>query len=385
MSEGAERRDVLIVGAGLIGLGIAYELAKEGVSVRILDGQAPASSASWAGAGMLAPYTEALEGEAFEAACAQSLQAFPAFAAELEDRTGVDVQLRLDGIVEAAYDETSAGRLQAHVATLAERGIRAEWHDRRGALALEGILGRGCIGAALVRDEGQVDNRALGRALRIACEALGVRIDVGLEALALEVADGRARGVQTKRGFLAAATVINAAGAWAGSLAGVPLEARIPVVPIKGQMFALAVPPRLIRRVLWVPGAYLVPRADGRLLVGATVEDAGFDQRVTAGGLRTVLDAALDALPGLRDFSMCETWAGLRPGSPDGIPFIGATPLEGYLVASGHHRNGILLAPLTARLVADLILGRPSEHLALFSLQRSAEPAPAARSASASA
>lgn len=379
MNEHPERRDVLIVGAGLIGLGIAYELAKEGVSVRILDGQAPASSASWAGAGMLAPYTEGLEGEAFEDACARSLEMFPAFAAELADRTGVDVQLRRDGIVEAAYGEAAAARLQRHVARLSARGVRAEWHDRRGALGLEKILGEGCVGAALVHDAGQVDNRALGRALRIACERLGVRIDVGVEALALESAGGRACGVRTKNGFAGAETIVNAAGAWAGALAGVPQEARIPVVPIKGQMLALAVPPDLIRRVLWVPGAYLVPRPEGRLLAGATVEDAGFDRRVTAGGIRTVLDAALDALPALREYALFETWAGLRPGSPDGIPFIGETVLEGYLVAAGHHRNGILLAPLTARLLADLILGRGSDAAAQFSPRRLAEAAPALR------
>jgi glycine oxidase len=375
MLERGERRDVLIVGAGLIGLGIAYELAKEGISVRVLDAHAPASSASWAAAGMLAPYTEALEGEAFEAACVRSLEAYPGFAAEIEERTGVDVRLRRDGIVEAAYDDAAAARLQAHVAALAARGVAAEWHDRAGALELEGVLGAGCIGVALVHGEGQVDNRALGRALRAACEGRGVRIDVGIEALALECGDGGVRGVRTKSGFIGAAVVVNAAGAWSGVLAGVPLEARVPVVPIKGQMFALAVPPYLIRRVLWLPGAYAVPRSEGRLLVGATVEDAGFDLRVTAGGIRTVLDAALDALPMLRDFAICETWAGLRPGSPDGVPFIGATALEGYLVATGHHRNGILLAPLTARLVADLILGRGDGDPALFSPRRFAQTA----------
>lgn len=363
----------MIVGAGLIGLGIAYELAKEGVAARVLDVQAPASSSSWAGAGMLAPYTEALEGAAFEAACARSLEAYPAFAAEIEERTGIDVQLRLDGIVEAAYDEPAAARLQARVTLLGTRGIAAEWFERRGALELEGVLGGGCIGAAHVRDEGQIDNRALGRALRVACERLGVRIDVGTEALALMVGGGRALGVRTKNGSIEAATIVNAAGAWSGTLEGVPFEARVPVVPIKGQMLALAAPADLIRRVLWVPGAYVVPRADGRLLVGATVEDAGFDLRVTAGGIHAVLDAALGALPALRALAICETWAGLRPGSPDGIPFIGETPLEGYLVASGHHRNGILLAPLTARLVADLILGRDAADLTLFSAQRRTE------------
>lgn len=370
MREHEEPREVVIVGAGLIGLGIAYELAKEGVRARILDGRAPGSSASWAGAGMLSPYADAAAEDPYEAACVRSLAAFAPFAADLEERTGTDIGLRVNGIVEAAYDEAAAGRLQEKVASFSARGVAAEWFERAGALELEPALGLACVGAALVWHAGQVDNRRLGRALRTGCEVLGVRIDVGIEALALETDGARACGVRTKNGTIPASVVVNAAGAWAGAFAGVPPGAAIPVIPVKGQMFALAAPAGLISHVVRVPGAYFVPRADGRLLVGATVEDAGFDLRVTAGGLRALLDPALDALPVLRDATICETWAGLRPGSPDGMPFVGETGLAGYLVAAGHDRNGILLAPLTARLVAELVLGRSDEVLALFSPRR---------------
>jgi glycine oxidase len=165
--------------------------------------------------------------------------------------------------------------------------------------------------------------------------------------------------VRTPEGFRPASAVVNASGAWAGELAGVPAQVRIPVRPIKGQMLALAAPRGFVRRVLWVPGAYLVPRDDGRLLVGATVEEAGFDVRVTAGGQRALLNAALAALPSLAGLTVSEAWAGLRPGSPDEKPFIGATSLSGYFVAAGHYRNGILLTPATAQAVADALEGKP--------------------------
>jgi glycine oxidase len=211
-----------------------------------------------------------------------------------------------------------------------------------------------------VECEGQIDNRRLGRALQAACAALAVAIDVDAGPVALEADARRALGVRTPAGFRPASAIVNATGAWAGELEGVPAEARVPVVPVKGQMLALAAPKGLVRGVLWVPGAYLVPRDDGRLLVGATVEDAGFDVRVTARGQRQLLDAALGALPSLGDSTISESWAGLRPGSPDGKPFVGATALGGYFVATGHYRNGILLTPATALAVADALEGKPA-------------------------
>jgi len=159
--------------------------------------------------------------------------------------------------------------------------------------------------------------------------------------------------------------VINAGGAWAADLAGVPVAARVPVSPIKGQMLALAIPRDFVRRVLWVPGAYCVPRDDGRLLIGATVERAEFDVRVTAQGLRSLLDAALNALPALGAFAVAETWAGLRPGTPDALPYLGATSLGGYVLATGHYRNGILLTPATAHAIADLVEGKAGASTAL--------------------
>ena len=349
---------IVVRGGGLIGLGIAYELAKRGAEVRVLEAGEPGRAASWAAAGMLAPYTEGLAGTPFEAFCARSLALYPAYVEELREAGGVDARLKIDGIVRAAYTETEASALRAQVDAARQSGVEAAWLERREVVRAEPALGPNVLGGALFAGEGQVDNRRLGRALASACAARGVRIDAGGGHVALEADARRVRGVRSRDGFVPASVVVNATGAWAGELAGVPPEARLTVFPVKGQMLALAMSRALMRRVVWVPGAYLVPRDDGRLLVGATVEDAAFDVRVTAGGIRSLLDAALAAVPALRDLALVETWAGLRPASPDGLPYLGATSLEGYFVAAGHHRNGVLLAPATARALADALEGK---------------------------
>ena len=359
---------IVIVGAGLIGLAIALELAERGASVRVIEAREPARAASWAGAGMLAPYTESSTSAEFDAFCADSLARYPAFAARLRERAGVDPYLRLDGILEVAFDRPAEERLRAGVAARRARGLSARFLERDEARSLEPVLGAATRGASLCDDEGHVDNRRLGRALVAACGALGVRIEAGAGEVALEADERRILGVRGPEGFVPAVAVVNAAGAWAAGLAGVPAHARVEVVPVKGQMLALAMPKGLVRRALWVPGAYVVPRDDGRLLIGATVEAAGHDTRVTAQGMRTLLDAALGALPALRDLTVAETWAGLRPGTPDGLPYIGETALAGYYVAAGHFRNGILLAPATAALVADVLEGKPG--IAAFSPRR---------------
>jgi glycine oxidase len=358
---------IVVIGAGLIGLGAAFELARRGAEVRVIDAREPGAAASWAGAGMLAPYAENVPHPALAAFCADSLARFPAFVDDVRAAGGVDPRLALDGIVETAFDAAAVARLRAR--------SHARWLERDEARMLEPALGAHVLGAVLSGAEGAIDNRRLGRALRAACEALGVRIDAHAGPVALEADARRVLGVRGPAGFVPADIVVNAAGAWAGELKGVPPAARVPVFPVKGQMLALAVPAGLVRRVTWVPGAYLVPRDDGRLLVGATVEHAGFDVRVTANGMRSLLDATLAAMPSLGDFSVAETWAGLRPGSHDGLPYIGSTHLGNYLVAAGHDRNGILLTPATALALADLAEGRSVPGIADFAPSRAREAA----------
>ncbi len=361
--------DVIVVGAGLIGLGIAYELAKRGAAVTVYDRDEPARAASWAGAGMLAPFSEATPDAAMLALCRDSLALYPEYVVELRERTGVDARFRRDGTLHVALDRAQLAELAAHAETFRANGGEVSMLDRGDVLAREPVLAKDLAGALFVANEAQVDNRRLGRALLAACESLGVRFERG-EELALECDARRVRGVRTAYGFATAATVINAAGAWAGELHGVPDHARVPVRPVAGEMLALAVPRDAVRGLVWLGHRYLVPRGDGRLLVGATVESRGFDARVTAAGMHDLLDAALAVAPALASFAVVETWAGLRPGSHDGRPYLGATALDGYVVASGHFRNGILLAPITARLIADLVMGGDASALAPFTPSR---------------
>ena len=362
--------DVAIVGAGLIGLSIAFELASRGAIVRVYDAGEPAHGASWAGAGMLAPLTETIVDDDLRQLCEASLRAYPDFTQAVIAASGIDPHLRLNGLTYAAFEATAFDDLRMRAESLQRRGFDVRLLDHREAIEFEPVLGKRIIGALLMEDEGHIDNRRLGRALLAACAAFGVTVHSGAGRVVVKHDERKALGIATDDGFFAAGAVINAAGAWAARVADLPANCIPDVFPIKGQMLALGAPAALIRHPIWVSNAYLVPREDGRLLVGATVEDCGFDNRVTASGILALLDAVLKALPALKDFAITETWAGLRPGTPDGKPFIGATPLERYFVATGHFRNGILLAPITARLIADALEGRADETLRLFTLER---------------
>lgn len=365
--------DVAVVGAGLIGLSIAFELAERGVSVRVFDRGEPAKAASWAGAGMLAPYSESARDDAMIALCAQSLALYPSFVQRVAAASGIDPHLRLDGILHAVFGDDAFATAARHARDLGERGAACELLDRTAALAAEPWLSPRLSGALLVHGEGYVDNRRLGRALTAACRARGA-IVVQAAELSVECDARRVLGVRTEFGFTPAGAVVNACGAWAGSLPGLD-EPNLPaIVPVKGQMLALQAPAGFVRHAVWLPGAYAVPRDDGRLLIGATVEPGESDERVTAAGMAGLLQAALDAAPALGGFTLCESWAGVRPGTADGRPFIGPAQLEGLYVAAGHFRNGILLAPITAQLIARCAGGEVPAELAAFSPSRAKQP-----------
>jgi glycine oxidase len=327
---------------------------------------------------MLAPFSKEMPDPAMLALCRDSLAVFPEFGEELRERTGVDVRFRRDGTLHVALDEPRLAELALHAQTFRDNGGEVTMLSRNDVLAREAMLAKDLAGALFVANEAQVDNRRLGRALFAACESLGVRFERA-DGIALEGDARRVRGLRTEYGFASAPIVINAAGAWAGELPGVPTHARVRVRPVAGEMLALAVPQQAMRALVWLGHRYLVPRGDGRLLVGATVEERGFDARVTAAGLHDLLDAALAVAPALASFALVETWAGLRPGSHDGRPYLGATALDGYFVASGHYRNGILLAPITARLIAQLVTEGSADALAPFAPGRdTTEPVAAA-------
>lgn len=352
--------DAIVIGAGLIGLAIADDLARRGLTVRVLDERASDESASWAGAGMLAPHPERAWHEAFERLCLRSYERYPRFAADLAERSGIDPELRTDGVLIAAPSEAGAERLRERVRELRARAVDARWLDAREAREAEPALGADQHGAVLVAAGGQVDNRRLLAALETAGRRAGVAIERNAAALQVEHDGERVAAVRTRRARFTAPHVVNAAGAWAGNLPGVPAAAAVPVAPVKGQMLALS-SGLAVRRVTWLDDWYLVPRREGRLLVGATSEPGRFDARVTAGAVHGLLGALLERLPALSDAALVETWAGLRPGTPDGLPYLGPTPLQGYAVAGGHYRNGILLAPITAALIAGLVAGERVE------------------------
>jgi glycine oxidase len=346
--------DVIIVGAGIIGLSLAIELRKRGASVLVVERGEPGREASYAAGGMLA------DGGAETPALLQSLatasaQMYPEFVHQLQDESGVNVDLRSEGtLLFPAKRHASQNIPGAHRLT--------------GALAqLEPALAS-APGPVFFQKERSVCPRALMNAALKAAKHRGVDIVSGTPVLSVEVSRGLVSGVTTHRRSYWAAKVVNCAGAWAGQIP--PYE--FPTRPVKGQMVCFAMPARrLLRHVVRSPEIYLIPRSDGRLLAGATVEEAGFDKRTVPDTIQQLQHAAIAMLPELRQARMLEAWAGLRPGTPDQLPILGATPTPGYYVASGHFRDGILLAPVTARVMAQVIAGNPPEYeLAQFSAER---------------
>jgi glycine oxidase len=377
-----DRPHIVIVGAGVIGLGIAWRLAARGARVTVLDKGAAGRGASHAAAGMLAACVEAEPGEeALVALGRESQRRWPDFAEELQRASGIDVELRREGTLSLALTADDQGRLTHHLAFQQSLGLPLEWLSAAETRRREPHLAARLAGAVWSPEDHHVDNRKVATALRVAAEAAGATICEQHEVKEIAVADGRAAGVVLADGReVAADRVVLAAGAWSRGIAGLAPDLRPPVRPIKGQMLALRMDPAapLISHVLWAPGVYLVPRRDGRLIVGATVEERGFDDTLTAGGVLTLLEAAWRVVPAIEELPIDEMWVGHRPGSRDDAPILGRAPLDGLIYATGHHRNGILLTPVTADAIAALALdGTLDPAIAPFGLDRFA-PAQAA-------
>lgn len=352
------RTDVLVAGAGVVGLTVAWRAAQAGLSVTVVD-EAPGSGATYAAAGMLAPVAEAAYGEEPLVELSRaSLALYPAFVDELERVSGLSVGLRTAGTLMVGFDEDDARALDRTHAFHVELGLDATRLTPRQCRSQEPSLSPRVRAGVHITGDHSIDPRALHAALLVAVAAAGGRV-VRQRIAGLVVQDDRATGLRLESGdVLTAGAVVLALGARSGDLAGAPA---LPVRPVKGQVLRLRGPALLsgtVRALVRGRGVYLVPYGTDRLVVGATVEEMGFDGRVTAGAVHDLLRDAVEVAPGLTELELVETTARWRPGTPDNAPLLGPSSLPGLVLATGHYRNGVLLAPVTAAVVVDVLLGR---------------------------
>lgn len=362
--------DVLVIGAGLIGCAVAREAARAGLRTVVLERGAPGAEASSAAAGMLSPLAEARAPGPFTDALLRAREMYPAFAAALREETGLDAGYSDAGTLYLSLREADDAELEHRWGWQSAAGLRVERLTTREARELEPGIAPAVRWALRFPGDHQVDNRVLSRMAWMAAAAAGATFRTGCDAAALTHGGGRATGVRLTTGeHLRAGVVVLAGGSWSATLGGLPRP--LPVEPVQGQLLALESVPPLFRHVVDSPRCYLVPRADGRVLAGATVERVGFRKSVTPRGLGYLIDGAVEIAPSLADAPLVECWSGLRPGTPDGMPIIGPDPeVGGLLYATGHFRNGILLAPLTAALIAGLLRGEAVSGLDLFDARR---------------
>ena len=348
--------DAAIAGGGLIGCAIALELSRAGLRVALFDAREPGREASWASAGILSPAPENSAMIAMVPLGRASLAMYPDFIARVEEVSGLSTGFRRKGTLETLFSRRAKEELNTIVALHHGLGLEAEALSAEEARELEPDVSEELEAAVFRPGEASVDNRLLTTALLEAAKRSGVQVFAASPVRSIHREGSTCRGlILHDEEQIAARFTIVAAGTFSAQIAGV--EDFAPVRPAKGQMVALRCERVKIERVLWSERIYLVPRDDGRILAGASVEHVGFDKTVTAAGIHGNLEAALELVPALAGARVEETWAGLRPDSPDHLPIIGPTDVDGLLVATGHYRSGVLLTPVTAKLVADCIAG----------------------------
>jgi glycine oxidase len=372
MSDQLPSFDTAIIGGGVIGCSIAWRLAQGGQRVVVIERNEIGKEASWAAGGMLAPLAEADSADEFFQLCVASRAMYADFARELREASGLDIEYRTEGTLYLALTEEDEEELEhrwqwQHAAGLNVKKLKADCVRK-----LEPLVNERLRWALKFPDDHQVNNRRLAEALHAAALKAGVHFLPFTEARELiteaQAGQTRVRGVGTTRGEIHAATVVLAAGAWAGLLP----TTKLPVVPVRGQMVALEMPAPSLSHVIYSRRGYVIPRFGGYLIAGSTTENTGFDKRVTAQGLAAIIEKAVEIAPPLRTQAVTETWAGLRPHGPDDQPILGADPqMQRLIYATAHYRNGILLTPITAQAISELILqGESSTNLAPFSLTR---------------
>ena len=348
--------DVIVIGGGIIGVSLSIALRKGGATVLVVERGQPGREASHAAGGMLVDCP--LETPpVLQNLASASARMYPEFVHELEVESGLKVDLRDFGTILLLTPEHA----KHNPAFVSSHALPQPLGEMESALSP-------CDGSVIYLKERSVDPRALTAAAIKAARNRGVDFSSGDAVEGVRQSNNRVAGVKTVKTSFSAHKVVNCAGAWSGAIPPIALPTR----PVKGQMLCLALPPRnLLRHVVRSPKVYLIPRSDGRLLVGATVEEAGFDKRTIPSTIQRQHRAALELMPQLRDAKILEDWAGLRPGTPDGLPILGATEIPGYYVATGHFRDGILLAPITAQLMAQVIADEePAYDLSNFSSRR---------------
>jgi glycine oxidase len=349
--------DAVVIGAGLIGSAIALRLAQEGVRVAVLEKNAPGREASWAGAGMLSPAPDSPASIPLVPFGRASLSLYPQFVAEIEEISGKRAGYRDDGAIELLFSADAERELSTLIALHHALGLRTEPLPLDEATKLEPALTQRAQAAAYFPYEACIDNRALVEALLAAATISGVKFFPGTHVREILIERGGCTGVRTENGTtFAAQNVIVAAGAFSRLVGGIapPLATR----PIRGQMVALKFHHKAIRHVIRCERGYIVPRDSAlpqRLVTGSTLEDAGFDKQITAGGIEKILFTAQELVPQLSNAEIVESWSGLRPDTPDHLPLLGPAGVDGLTIATGHYRNGILLTPITAKLVREWI------------------------------
>jgi glycine oxidase len=375
MPEPIEQADAVIIGAGVIGCSIAWRLGQSGMRVVVVERGRVGGEASSAAAGMLAPLAEAEREDDFFNLTMAGLGMYSDFARELKASSGVDIEYRDEGTLYLALTEEDEEELERRWRRHHATGSNVKRLNAGCALKLEPLLNRALRFALKFPGDHQVDNRRLMTALNTAAQNAGVEFRTHTEAreLLIENVAGRNRiiGVMTARGEVRASTVVIAAGSWS-SLLRCGEATQFEVEPVRGQMVAIEAPAPAVRHVIYSRRGYLVPRLSGYLIAGSTTEHTGYDKRVTAGGVASIIKSAIEIMPCVAKQATTETWAGLRPRAPDDLPILGADPrVEGLIFATGHYRNGILLAPITAQAISELIIkGESRVNLAPFSVAR---------------
>ena len=354
--------EVLIVGAGVIGCACAHELAAAGARVSVFDARQAGKGASQASAGVLAPYIEGHEAGPLRELGARSLGMYDRFVQHAMRTSGLTVQYTRNGTLEMAYRHDAVERLCQSAGTLSAQGVRAEWLEGPALRAAEPLVTSAVKGGLLIANHGFVGVPDLVDALAASAMRNGATFALDTRVVAIDHGPGGRIAVETENGVSFGDAVVIATGSWTSQLRVADAD-RASVKPIRGQLLHLSWPTaQPLRHVLWGPGCYLVPWLTGRVLVGATMEDVGFDERATAVGVKDLLEAAGTLVPELWKAAFTEVRVGLRPASTDGLPIVGASAMvPGVIYATGHYRNGVLLAPLTAALVKDLVFGHGTD------------------------